>query len=206
MVYAAARPALHWDATFEETLSDTSVRSWPLHVGRSFSDVPSTRGDYRYVETVLHRGHHVRLRRDVFCPDATSRGRRWPSSSCGPSTARPTYLPRRRARLRRRARRSVRGGLDRAARRRGHHGRLRQRSELLPERSGDPGADGGLPPEDGARSSWVPPAASGDFTDVPVANPFAPWVEALKDEGVTAGCGTGYCPTRRRGAARWRSS
>ena len=49
--------------------------------------------------------------------------------------------------------------------------------------------------------SWVPPAASGDFTDVPVSNPFAPWVEALKDEGVTAGCGAGlYCPgaaTRR---------
>ena len=50
-------------------------------------------------------------------------------------------------------------------------------------------------------SAWAPPAASGDFPDVPVSNPFAPWVEALKDEGVTAGCGGGlYCPgqaTRR---------
>ncbi len=29
-----------------------------------------------------------------------------------------------------------------------------------------------------------------------MSNPFAPWVEALKDEGVTAGCGVNvYCPS-----------
>ena len=43
---------------------------------------------------------------------------------------------------------------------------------------------------------YVPPPCSGVFPDVPCSNPFAPWIEALAAEGVTAGCGGGnYCPT-----------
>ncbi len=45
---------------------------------------------------------------------------------------------------------------------------------------------------------FVPPACSGDFNDVPCSNPFAPWIEALADAGITAGCaapgGPNYCP------------
>jgi hypothetical protein len=44
-------------------------------------------------------------------------------------------------------------------------------------------------------SSYIPPAATGVFADVPVSNPFAPWIEQLAEEGITAGCGAGnYCP------------
>ena len=46
-------------------------------------------------------------------------------------------------------------------------------------------------------SGWTPPAATGQFTDVPASNPFAAWIEALSDEGVTAGCGASkYCPSQ----------
>ena len=41
----------------------------------------------------------------------------------------------------------------------------------------------------------VPPPPSGDFDDVPISSPFAPWIEMLADEGITGGCGgNNYCP------------
>jgi uncharacterized repeat protein (TIGR03803 family) len=45
-------------------------------------------------------------------------------------------------------------------------------------------------------STYQPPAATGVFTDVPVSDSFAPWIEALFHLGVVAGCGPGptYCP------------
>ena len=45
--------------------------------------------------------------------------------------------------------------------------------------------------------SYQPPAATGTFADVPLAHPFAGWVEQLAMEGITGGCGTSparYCP------------
>jgi len=44
--------------------------------------------------------------------------------------------------------------------------------------------------------SYEPPPAAGIFTDVPVDDPFAPWIEELSNRGVVAGCGPGptYCP------------
>jgi parallel beta-helix repeat protein len=54
-------------------------------------------------------------------------------------------------------------------------------------------------------SSYVPPAATGIFADVPANDGFAPWIEALYAAGVTAGCAVDplrYCPagsvTRRQ--------
>ncbi|MBI5298558.1 MAG: S-layer homology domain-containing protein, partial [Chloroflexi bacterium] len=42
---------------------------------------------------------------------------------------------------------------------------------------------------------YAPPAASGVFSDVPAANPYAAWIEQLAAEGITGGCGGGkYCP------------
>jgi hypothetical protein len=46
-------------------------------------------------------------------------------------------------------------------------------------------------------AGYVPPPATGIFADVPASNPFAPWIEQLYTEGITAGCGTNpliYCP------------
>ena len=44
-------------------------------------------------------------------------------------------------------------------------------------------------------SSYVPPAATGVFLDVPTDYWAADWIEQLAAEGVTSGCGSGnYCP------------
>jgi uncharacterized protein (DUF1800 family) len=45
-------------------------------------------------------------------------------------------------------------------------------------------------------TGYAPPAATGVFSDVPVSNPFAPWVEELARLSVTTGCGGSlYCPS-----------
>ena len=44
-------------------------------------------------------------------------------------------------------------------------------------------------------SSYVPPACTGIFTDVPCPSQFADWIEQLATEQITGGCGGGnYCP------------
>ncbi len=200
--YAASRPALHWDATFEETLSDASVRSWPLHIGRSFGDVAATRGDYRYVETVLHKGITSGCGGTSFCPDGTlTRAqmavfllRAEHGSAYVPPAATGTVFDDVAANafaadwIERLAAEGVTAGCGSGANFCPNDPVTRAQMAVFL-----------LKTEHG--SSWAPPAASGDFSDVPVGNPFAPWVEALKDEGVTAGCGGGlYCPnaaTRR---------
>lgn len=45
-------------------------------------------------------------------------------------------------------------------------------------------------------ADFVPPPAQGIFNDVPASDQFAPWIEYLYNQGVTAGCGGGnFCPT-----------
>ena len=42
---------------------------------------------------------------------------------------------------------------------------------------------------------YVPPTCTGIFPDVPCPSTFADWIEALFNEGITGGCGSGnYCP------------
>lgn len=46
-------------------------------------------------------------------------------------------------------------------------------------------------------SAYVPPPATGIFSDVPASSGFARWIEELYTEGITGGCGTAplrYCP------------
>ncbi len=44
-------------------------------------------------------------------------------------------------------------------------------------------------------SGYLPPPATGIFTDVPAGDPFARWIEELARRGITGGCGGGdYCP------------
>jgi len=46
--------------------------------------------------------------------------------------------------------------------------------------------------------AYTPPPAVGIFNDVPVSDPFAPWIEELFHRGIVAGCSTpggpNYCP------------
>jgi hypothetical protein len=46
-------------------------------------------------------------------------------------------------------------------------------------------------------STYMPPPSTGVFEDVPVGDPFAPWIEELKAEQITSGCQASplrYCP------------
>jgi hypothetical protein len=70
-----ARPAVHWDATFEEDLSTGGGEPRTLHIGDSFSDVPRTQPFYAKVETVLHTGIAAGCGGTKYCPGVVvSRG------------------------------------------------------------------------------------------------------------------------------------
>ncbi len=44
-------------------------------------------------------------------------------------------------------------------------------------------------------AGFIPPPASGVFTDVALGSFAVAWIEQLAAEGITAGCGGGnYCP------------
>jgi len=202
-VFAATRPAQHWDASFQETLSDASVRTWPLHVGGSFADTPSSRGDYRYVENVFHHGITSGCGGAAFCPDS-SVTRAQMSVFLLRAEHGSGYVPPP-------ATGQVFADVPSNAFAAAWIERLAAEGITAGCGNGDGFCPGAavtraqmavflLKTEHG--SAWTPPPASGVFTDVPASNPFAAWIEALQDEGVTAGCGGGaYCPSQatRRG-------
>ncbi len=47
-------------------------------------------------------------------------------------------------------------------------------------------------------ATYTPPPAIGVFADVPISNPFAPWIEQIYSESITGGCSAVpllYCPS-----------
>jgi len=71
---AGARPAVHWDATFEEDISAGGGEPRTLHIGDSFSDVPRSEPFYAKIETVLHAGIASGCGGTKYCPgDEVSR-------------------------------------------------------------------------------------------------------------------------------------
>jgi hypothetical protein len=65
-----SRPATHWDADFTESLNDGDPpKAWRIHVGRSFTDVPSSHVFYSFVERILHNGVTVGCGPGTYCPD-----------------------------------------------------------------------------------------------------------------------------------------
>ncbi len=67
-VSAGTRPATHVDATVTETLNLGATKVWSLHVGASFTDVPTTQWAYGKIETLLHSGITAGCGSDTFCP------------------------------------------------------------------------------------------------------------------------------------------
>ena len=67
---AAPRPATHWDASFTETVSDaaTPPKSWILHLGDSFLDVPRSYPFYKKIETIFHNLITVGCTPTDYCP------------------------------------------------------------------------------------------------------------------------------------------
>jgi hypothetical protein len=76
---ATVRPSAHWDLRIAETLTSTGTTAgwkvWPLHVGNSFADVPTTNAFYRHIETLFHNGITAgcgvnAAGNALFCPDS----------------------------------------------------------------------------------------------------------------------------------------
>ncbi len=128
------RPAAHWDATFEEQLSEGVGKTWTLHVGESFADVPTSNIFYAFVENIFHNGVTAGGACGGYCPASAT---------------------------------------------------LRKQMAVFVLKA----LEGPF---------YVPPPATGVFNDVPVNDPFAPWIEELYHRGAVAGCaapgGPNYCP------------
>ncbi len=191
----ATRPAAHWDAAVTETVDATAAKTWTLHVGGSFADVAPTDAFYPAVENLFHQGVTAGCSGANFCPSSpVTRAQmsvfllksRYGRAYAPPDASGAVFA-------------DVPAGAFAAA-----------WIEDLAESGIAAGCGSGLfcPGNPVTRSqmavfllktehgsAWVPPPASGLFADVPVSSPFAPWIERLYAEGVTAGCGGGnYCP------------
>ncbi|MGH9379316.1 MAG: S8 family serine peptidase [Thermoanaerobaculia bacterium] len=68
----ASRPATHWEATFDELASDGTAKTWTLHIGDSFTDVPRASLFYSWIETLLHNGVTGGCTGTTYCPAAAN--------------------------------------------------------------------------------------------------------------------------------------
>jgi hypothetical protein len=195
----ATRPATHWDSTADETLTPTAVtKTWTLHIGDSFTDVPDTNGFYRFIETILHKNVTGGCTATAYCPSAdTTRDQMavfvlvskepagYVPPACG-ATPMFTDVPVSSGFCRwveELARRGVVGGCapnlycpTAPA--------TREQMAVFVLRTLDPALN---PPACGATPM---------FNDVPASSGFCRWIEELARRGVVTGCGGGnYCPT-----------
>ena len=189
------RPALHWDAVVTEAIGGTTAKTWTLHVGASFADVPVSNPFYAKIETLYHNGVTAGCSDGTYCPSA-SVTRAEMAVFLLKGKLGEVYVP--------------------------PPGSGTRFADVPPgsfaldwiEDLADSGITAGcaanyycpnssvtrsemavflLKAEHG--SAYVPPPAVGVFADVPVSSHFAPWIEELFTEGITAGCGgDDYCP------------
>ena len=69
-ITAASRPVQHWDAAIDETVTPGSItKTWTLHVGESFPDVPTSQQFYAFIENLFHNGVTGGCAGGGYCPD-----------------------------------------------------------------------------------------------------------------------------------------
>jgi subtilisin-like proprotein convertase family protein len=200
------RPAQHFDASFDENgapiASPTGVgtysKTWTLHVGESFPDVPTANQFYRFIETIFHNGVTGGCGGSNYCPDSTVTRAQMAvfllKSKLGSSYAPPPCTG------------MVFGDVPCTG------GIFDPWIEDLAGRGITGGCGGGnyCPGNPVTRaqmavfllktllgSGYTPPACTGTvFLDVPCTGGiFDPWIEDLAGRSITGGCGGGnYCP------------
>ncbi len=192
----APRPAAHWDATFDELLSTGASKTWTLHIGDSFADVPNANIFYAYIEDIFHNGITggcggggycpvnpvTRAQMAVFILKAEHGSAYLPPPCTGvfadvscPGAFAVDWIEQLFAE-------GVTGGCGGGNYCPGNPVTRAQMAVFL------------LKGQHG--SSYVPPACTGLFPDVPCPAGFAVnWIEQLYNEAITGGCGGGnYCP------------
>lgn len=207
----AVRPRRHWDATFDESLSEGSMQTWMLHIGESFSDMPRTSGFYGEVETALHRGVMGACDDGMFCPTRHIRRGAVPlfllRAKEGSGYRPPACI----------AGEELFGDVPAS---RWYCGWV----EELARREVVSGCGGGnyCPSGEVSRAeiavfllktlegaSYTPPPCNGIFTDVACPSTFADWVEEVYNRGIVRYCNSEllkYCPgaaVQRRQIARF---
>jgi hypothetical protein len=192
---SGTRPAPHWDVTFDEALSTGVTKTWTLHVGESFSDVPTTHSFYGFIENIFHNGITGGCGGGGYCPgNAVTRAQMAVFLLKAEHGA--TYAPPACA--------GVFGDVACPS-------AFADWIEQLAAEGITGGCGGGdycpdspvtraqmavflLKAEHGA--DYAPPTCAGVFGDVACPSLFADWIERLADEAITGGCGGGnYCPT-----------
>ncbi|MFY9552463.1 MAG: S-layer homology domain-containing protein [Thermoanaerobaculia bacterium] len=197
MTVSGTRPVQHWDATFTESLSVSSIaRTWKLHVGDSFPDVPTSNQFYGFIENLFHNGITGGCAGGNYCPtNSVTRAQMavfLMKSNLGATEIPPPatgtvfadvpasnpFAPW----IEQLAGFQITGGCGG-----GNYcpnkpvTRAQMAVFLLKSEHG---------------SSYTPPACTGIFPDVPCPSPFADWIEQLFHENITGGCGGGnYCPS-----------
>jgi hypothetical protein len=191
------RPVTHWDASAPEVNVNYGFKTWSVHLGNSFTDVPRSNPFYRFIEALLHRGVTGGCTPTTYCPTgATTRdamavfvlvAKDGPTANppaCGTAVFNdvPASSPFCRW-IEELARRGVVGGCGG-----GNYcpagAVTREAMSVFALRTLDPTLN---PPD------CVPPNL---FLDVPETSPFCRWIEELAGRGVVSGCGGGnYCPT-----------
>ena len=194
MTVSGARPVPHWDATFDEALSLGLPKTWTVHVGESFTDVPVSQQFYKFIENIFHNGITGGCALGQYCPVSSVTRAQMSvfllKAKHGPNYVPPTctgvfndvqcpslfadwieelYTE------------GITGGCGNGDYCPSNPVTRAQMSAFL------------LKAEHG--SGYAPPPCAGIFTDVTCPSQFAAWIEQLYTEGITGGCGAGiYCP------------
>ena len=194
---SGARPVPHWDAILTENLSvDSTQWARPIHIGNSFADVPTSHPFYAFIENLFHSGATGGCGAGIYCPSGTVtraqmavfllKGKFGASHVPPPATGLvfTDVQPGDFAAdwIEELASLGITGGCGGGAYCPNNPVTRAQMAVFL------------LKAEHG--SAYVPPPCVVPmFGDVPCSSPFAPWIQQLAAEGITAGCGGGnYCP------------
>ena len=195
-VTAASRPATHWDSTIDEA-AGAGAKTWTLHVGDSFADVPDSHIFYSYIETILHNSVTGGCGPNDYCP-GNSTLRQQMAVFVLKALEGATYLPP-----------PCTGVFNDVT----CPSMFADWIEELYNRGvvvgcATPGGPNYCPTSPVLRqqmpvfllktllgSAYTPPACTGLFADVTCPSPFADWIEDIFNLGITGGCGGGnFCP------------
>jgi len=197
LTVGGVRPQQHWDAAFDETLSfNASVKTWLVHIGGSFPDVPQN-AFYPFIENLFHNGVTGGCAGGGYCPgNNVTRAQmavfllksRYGSGFI-PPPATGTVFPDVPASnpfapwIEELSRQGITGGCggglycpDNSVT------RQQMAAFLLKTRNG---------------STYVPPTGSGIFGDVTCPSVFCDFIEDLYNQQITGGCQASpllYCP------------
>ena len=193
----SSRPARHWDAQLDEALSNGGSVTWPIHIGASFADVPTSNPFYALIENVFHNGVTGGCDASNYCPGNAAL-RKQMAVFLLKSKYNSAYVP---------------------PPAQGIFADVPASDPFAPwiENLYNLGVTGGCsssplqycPDQTVLRqqmavfllksllgSSYVPPACTGLFADVPCPSAFADWIEDLHRREIASGCGNGdFCPT-----------